>query len=46
VIGGKAAVRVGPGSVVAIGAGRWEVVAVDRTPDGRGQVRLRRVAGP
>ena len=43
-IGGRSAVRVGPGSVVAIGPGRWEVVLVES--DGRGRVRLRRVAGP
>jgi hypothetical protein len=43
-IGGGNAVRVGPGSVVTVGSGRWEVVAIERTSDGRGEVRLRRAS--
>ena len=43
---GPNAIRVGPGSVVTAGAGRWEVIAVERDADGRGRVRLRRLATP
>jgi hypothetical protein len=43
---GPNAIRVGPGSVVTVGVGRWEVVAVEQSADGRGRVRLKRLAAP
>jgi hypothetical protein len=43
---GPAAIRVGPGSVVTVGVGRWEVLAVEQGAAGRGRVRLKRLAAP
>ena len=41
VIGGKTGIFVGVGSVVSVGADKWEVIAIEKDPGDLGSVQLK-----